>query len=208
MSRGGALDLSGQVKRLVTVQEAAERYGFTPNRAGYICCPFHNEKTASLKFFPDGGWKCFGCGAGGSVIDFVMKLFDVPFRQAVVRIDHDFSLGLTREKPDPAVRSAIMAARRREAQRRAELEQLEAQRRELAAEHRYWWDALKYAAPTREDFEAGFVHPLYLEAIKKQPYLEYLLDELEQTMEEVKTDRGREDAAAGERSKTSIEQPA
>ena len=119
-------DLADQVKSLVTIQDVAEHYGFHPNRAGYICCPFHREKTASLKLYSDQrGWCCFGCHAGGTVIDFVMKLFDIPFRQAILRINADFALGLTWDKPDPAVRSAILEARRREAQRKAKLEQLE-----------------------------------------------------------------------------------
>ena len=194
-------DLADQVKSLVTIQEVAERYGFQPNRAGYICCPFHNEKTASLKLY-DGqrGFHCFGCGAGGTVIDFVMKLFDIPFRQAILRINADFALGLTWDKPDPAARSAVLEARRRETRRKAELERLEEKHRELAAEHRGWWDVLKYFSPTREDIEAGYIHPLYAEAVKKQPYLEYLLDELEEEIAEVKAVRGRKDTTAGKRS--------
>lgn len=193
-------ELAGRIKGLVTVREAAERYGFHPNRTGYICCPFHGEKTASLKLYGgQGGWHCFGCGAGGSVIDFVMKLFDLPFRQAVLRINADFALGLTWDKPDPAARSAVLEARRREARRRAELERLEERHRELAAEHQYWWDVLKYFTPTREDWEAGYIHPFYIEAAKKQPYLEYLLDELEDEIAEVKEVCGRKDDAARKR---------
>lgn len=192
------IDLADQVKSLVTIREVAKHYGFHPNRAGYICCPFHNEKTGSMKLY-DGqrGFHCFGCGAGGSVIDFVMRLFDIPFRQAVLRINADFALGLTWDRPDPAAQAAIQAARRREAQRKADLERMENQYLELAAEHRYWWDVLKYFSPSREDIEARYVHPLYMEAVKKQPYLEYLLDELEETMRGVKADRGRKDVTAG-----------
>ncbi len=190
------IDLADQVKSLVTIQEVAEHYGFYPNRTGYICCPFHNEKTASLKLYSDQrGFHCFGCGAGGSVIDFVMKLFDIPFRQAILRINADFALGLTWDKPDPAVRSAVLEARRK-----AELERLEEKYRDLAAEHRYWWDVLKCLSPTKEDIEAGYIHPLYVEATKKQPYLEYLLDELEEEIAEVKAGRGRKGDTTGKHS--------
>jgi DNA primase len=38
-------------------------------------CPFHNEKTPSFKVSPALGiYKCFGCGRGGNVIDFVMEM--------------------------------------------------------------------------------------------------------------------------------------
>lgn len=192
------IDLADQVKHLVTMDQAARRYGFEPNRAGFIRCPFHHERTPSLKIYPGvKGWHCFGCGKGGSVIDFVMNLFDIPFRQALLRINTDFALGLTWDKPDPAVRSAILEARRREAQRKAKLERLEEKHRELAAEHQYWWDVLKHYPSSREDIEAGYIHPLYIEAIKKQPYLEYLLDEIEKEIAEVKADRGRKGTTAG-----------
>ena len=202
------IDLADQVKSLVTIREVAEHYGFYPNRAGYICCPFHNEKTASLKLYPDGrGWCCFGCHAGGTVIDFVMKLFDIPFRQAILRINADFALGLTWDKPDPAVRSAVLEARRREAQRKEELERLEEKHRELAAEHCYWWEVLKYFTPVR-DGDSVYIHPLYAEAVKKQPYLEYLLDELEEEIAEVKADRGRKGSTAGKHSTGGLGQTA
>lgn len=187
-----------QIKNLVTAREAAEHYGFFPNRAGYICCPFHGEKTASLKLY-DGqrGWHCFGCGAGGSVIDFVMRLFDIPFQQAILRINSDFSLGLSLDKPDPASQTAVREARRRDAQRKAELARMEDQYRELAAEHRFWLDALKYFPPT--DGDGGYIHPLYAEAAKKQPYIAYLLDDLEEKIAEVNGRGGRKGSTVRER---------
>ena len=41
-----------------------------------IHCPFHPENTPSCVLFPGGGFKCFGCGARGNSVDFVMKLSD------------------------------------------------------------------------------------------------------------------------------------
>ena len=29
-------------------------------------CPFHTEKTPSFYVYEDGGYKCYGCGAGGT----------------------------------------------------------------------------------------------------------------------------------------------
>ena len=45
------------VKERVPVPEAARHYGFNVNRAGFISCPFHAERTPSLKLRP-AGWKC------------------------------------------------------------------------------------------------------------------------------------------------------
>ena len=74
------------------MDEVVRHYGFEPNRAGFMRCPFHQgDHTASLKIYAgDRGWHCFGCNSGGSVIDFVMRLYDINFRQAVLRLDLDF----------------------------------------------------------------------------------------------------------------------
>lgn len=80
-------------KALLTMPEVAANYGFSPNRAGFIRCPFHAEKTASLKLY-DKSFYCFGCGTGGSVIDFVSRLYNLSPLDAVKRLNEDFSLGL------------------------------------------------------------------------------------------------------------------
>ena len=48
------------------------------------CCPFHNEKTPSFVVTPSKNmYKCFGCGEGGGVIDFIMKYKNLEFLDAV-----------------------------------------------------------------------------------------------------------------------------
>ena len=48
------------------------------------CCPFHSEKTPSFHVVPDRQmYKCFGCGKGGGVINYVMELENLPYRDAV-----------------------------------------------------------------------------------------------------------------------------
>ena len=58
-----------------------------------MCCPFHEEQTASMKITPSNNlFHCFGCGEGGSVIDWVMKTQGVSFRHAVEILKVDTSL--------------------------------------------------------------------------------------------------------------------
>lgn len=90
-----------ETKSRLTMAQVAREYGYTPNRGGFICCPFHKEKTASLKLY-DRSFHCYGCGAGGSVIDFVAMLFQLDALGAVKRLNEDFSLGLDLAgRPDP-----------------------------------------------------------------------------------------------------------
>ncbi len=91
------------VKELVPIADAVSFYGFTPNRSGFICCPFHNEKTPSLKLY-DRSYHCFGCGSGGSVIDFVSNLFNLDALGAVKRLNEDFKLSLSLDSPPDSER--------------------------------------------------------------------------------------------------------
>lgn len=73
---------AADIKRLVKMETVLAWYSIKPNRAGYIPCPFHKDKTPSLKIYEDGGWHCFGCGAGSDLIDFVMQMEHVTFPDA------------------------------------------------------------------------------------------------------------------------------
>ena len=74
------------VKGRVTPQMAAERYDLPVNRSGMACCPFHNDRTPSMKLYPD-HFHCFGCGQTGDVIDLTAQLTgrsDIPRASRVV----------------------------------------------------------------------------------------------------------------------------
>lgn len=47
-----------------------------------IRCPFHSEDTPSCTLFPAGGYHCFGCGANGNSLDFVIRV-GAKFNEAV-----------------------------------------------------------------------------------------------------------------------------
>ena len=48
-------------------------------------CPFHNEKTPSFSINPDKQiFKCFGCGLGGGVINFIMEIEKLDFKESII----------------------------------------------------------------------------------------------------------------------------
>jgi len=64
-------------------------------------CPFHNEKTPSFTVNEQKGfYHCFGCGAHGSVFDFVMQSEGLSFRDAVEKLAADAGLQIPADTPE------------------------------------------------------------------------------------------------------------
>lgn len=57
------------------------------NHAGFATCPFHLDKTPSLKVDRHNRFHCFSCGFNGDVVDFYMKENNVDFRTAVYSLN-------------------------------------------------------------------------------------------------------------------------
>jgi len=76
-----------RLKREVSLPELAKAAGVALERRGedlFGRCPFHEEETASLSIHPEKNvFHCFGCGAKGNVVDWVMQERKVSFRHAV-----------------------------------------------------------------------------------------------------------------------------
>lgn len=76
-----------RLKSEVSVERLVEASGVALKKAGKDWlgkCPFHADASASLVVTPAKNlWHCFGCGAGGGSIDWVMKKNGVSFRHAV-----------------------------------------------------------------------------------------------------------------------------
>lgn len=54
----------------------------------FCCCPFHdNDDTPSLCIYPDENkWYCFGCGAGSSIYDWIMRKDGISFQEAIKKV--------------------------------------------------------------------------------------------------------------------------
>ena len=176
------MDYANEIKSRVSMPEMMWRYGFELDRSGFCKCPLHSEKSGSFKAYPGSrGFYCFGCGAHGSVIDFVMQYFRLTFQDAIAKINTDFSLGLPIGERISLRQRREMEHRQRERQEERNREQREQER----LEGEYWaaFDVWKKYDTNKREYApkspSEDFHPLYIEAIKNIDYASYLLDTAE-----------------------------
>ena len=156
------------VKPNVTTRQAAEMYGIKVNRHGMAVCPFHNDKNPSMKV--DKRFHCFACQADGDAVDFVSRLFGLPSKEAAMKLADDFGIAYD-SKHKPTVKPKI---------REPTAEQL--YQKEEAHTYRVLTDYFhllrkwetQHAPQTPEEEW----HPLFVEALQRESYIEYLLDVL------------------------------
>ena len=67
-------------------------------------CPFHDEKTPSFHVYPDGHYHCFGCGAHGTTLGFLMEMDGLTFVEAVETLASLVGVEVPREQSDRAPR--------------------------------------------------------------------------------------------------------
>lgn len=65
-------------------------------------CPFHNEKTPSFNVSPSKGiYKCFGCGKGGSAVNFVMEHEHLSFVEAIRWLGKKYHIEIQEKEESP-----------------------------------------------------------------------------------------------------------
>ena len=171
-----------EIKDAVSVKEAASFYGLKVKRNGMCCCPFHNDKTPSMKV--DRRYHCFGCGEDGDVINFVQKLFGLDAKEAAFKLIDDFSLPIdTSRKETKAEKNARI--RRAKAQqhemdiRMAYAEELRKFRLKLAEFYRIIHSWKVDLVPTKEEWDNEIFDERYLMAIHNIDRLECIMEILD-----------------------------
>lgn len=84
------MNIFEEVKAAVDINTAAEYYGLNV-RKDTALCPFHNEKTASMKLYHD-HFYCFGCEEHGDVIKLTGKLLGLSPIKSARRLATDFNI--------------------------------------------------------------------------------------------------------------------
>ena len=79
-------------------------------------CPFHNEKTGSFAVYPDSSsFYCFGCGAGGDAVSFLMRMERLDYIEAVKALSQRVGMQLPEDNYDDSLtkkRLRILSANR------------------------------------------------------------------------------------------------
>ncbi|MFE5330158.1 DNA primase [Embleya sp. NPDC056575] len=91
-----------RVRETARIAEIAEQHLQLRNAGGGNfkgLCPFHDEKSPSFQVSPAKNlWYCFGCGEGGDVLDFVMRLDHTTFSETVERLAQQYGIELHYEE--------------------------------------------------------------------------------------------------------------
>lgn len=93
-------DRREEIKSRVTIADVIRKYSPSSEiKKDVIRCPFHSERTASFRIYQsNNSFYCFGCGIGGDQINFVAKILDISYYDALKRVDEDFMLGVFSRK--------------------------------------------------------------------------------------------------------------
>lgn len=96
-----------EIKDTYSMRDIVERYGYQPDRKGFISCPFHSgDRQASMKVYGR-DYHCHACGANGDIFSFVEQMENITFKEAFQL------LGGTYEKPTFSSRLTIYKSQKR-----------------------------------------------------------------------------------------------
>jgi len=165
------LGIYSQIKRQVSTREVAEFYGYKVSMSGMMKCPFHEDKSPSMKV--DQNFICFGCQEKGDVIRFASKLFGLPPYEAAGKLIKDMGLMVTSENK-PEVQPGIRQKAKRELTEKQQFEQMTSRIYNVFCDYLHllnrWAKERAPRSPTEDP------DPLFVEAMHKRDYVEYLLD--------------------------------
>ncbi|MEQ1598811.1 MAG: DNA primase [Methylotenera sp.] len=93
------VDIVGVVDKSVPLKKAGANYS--------ACCPFHNEKSPSFTVSPTKQfYHCFGCGAHGTAIGFLMEYAGLSFVEAIHELAKNVGMIVPQEQSTPQSREA------------------------------------------------------------------------------------------------------
>lgn len=107
-----------EIKATYSMRDIVGRYGYQPNRRGFISCPFHTgDRQASLKVYGQ-DYHCHACGANGDIFSFIEQMENLTFKEAFL------ALGGTYEKPTFSSRMNVYKSQKRRSMLKKEMARL------------------------------------------------------------------------------------
>lgn len=164
------------IKDLVSCRDLISRLGIETENNKAIC-PFHNDTEPSMQIFAD-GFKCWSCGTHGDVIDLAEAYYNLPHKDAIIRLNSDFGLHLPIGGEYSAEKRIELQRRNQEREKAKNIAKL----KRCIAEANYWYlfdKVLELTEAKRVFAPLGIgepLHPLFVAAITELPRME---DELE-----------------------------
>jgi len=170
------------IKETLQITDVLTFYSVDVRRANKALCPLHNEKTPSFTIYTNNNsWHCFGCGVGGSAIDFVMAYYGLDALAAAKTLDMDFSLGLFDYKPTHEERNQQSALRHEKQAYKGLAETFETYMSKayiILCDYLHLLSDWKVIYAPKVPEELNTASPLFVEACHQLDYIEYLLDGL------------------------------
>ena len=161
------------IRERVTTDEWVRRNGYTVDSHGFMCCPFHHEKTPSLKLYKNGDWHCFGCHLGGSVIDWVMLSEGCSFAKTIKMIDCEMDLGLFDKPVEKDITDRQIRQMMIDGAANSMLEDIDREAEKIEKEIGFWFPAWLSVSQFSKE-----------EQRKNQTLIIFLNDKLQQLMQE------------------------
>lgn len=175
-------DIVSDLKEHITCMDFARKIGLEINRSGFCRCPFHGEKTASMKIYKDtNSFYCFGCHTGGDVITMARLYYKTSFADTVKLLSEQFGISNdlnANRSHGNALRMAVESAKRK-----STIEKEKRLREAVEAEYWVWFEKwlsneralINYAPKTENDeFDERFV-----KAIREREEIRYNLEIVE-----------------------------
>ena len=160
------------VKISIDIADAARRYGIDVNRYNKAICPFHNDTHPSLSFKGQ-RFKCFGCDAGGDVIDLLVKLLGISPMEAVRELICAYQLRIDIDKP--MLSSEVARIKKQREQKEIFDQWLHRAGNILTEYFRLLKDWRIIYSPKHRDEE---LHPRLIKSFLKLDYIEHILDDV------------------------------
>ncbi|MER3570245.1 MAG: DNA primase [Patescibacteria group bacterium] len=99
-----------EIKNKIDILDVVSKYVKLKKVGKYYCglCPFHKETKPSFYVSPEMQiFKCFGCGEGGNVISFLMKIENLSFKDVLEKLKEEYGLEIKEKKPKSFIKKLI-----------------------------------------------------------------------------------------------------